>query len=583
MTTALPALQRLGRSLITLKSEPGRTARAGRWVLPIAASLLLTALLLGPATAALGLLGALAANSGRSDPMARRIKTLLVVGLTTLTMVAIGVLLAPYTWLFPPVMALLTLAVVWIWHALLTGPPGPINTLFAAAFGAYMGAHGFGMMDLLPVTTMTWGLGALGSIAVLALDPRGPGREAVDTADEAVAAYRDRSDDLSVGRANRLRSEAYEAVADAWRILRSGLAPTAVPRSASARALEERLSGIHLALIELLHTESFPTSNLDIAENFTQVPLGRPSSRYLLSAAWDRGSRPTLVAVRSALAVFLASITMIISPVGHPYWAVLSALIVLHMGASRADLTIRAAHRIIGTFVGVFVYFGIILLNPSEWVRIAIVIVAIYCMECLVTRNYAMAVTFITTFALMMTPISSSTEIRIVIRDRMVETIIGVLAAVLVIWLVGRKAPVLLVRSQYRRTLAAMLVVLGDMAIGAMESLQSHEERRNLTFELERAGVILSQQRPDDPATLSRWNPVQETVSHFGFDILAACWRDLFGGSPAAALARADLGAFIAGLPPISSQDIDTAQLVDRIDFIHMQFMGDTAREIAAR
>jgi hypothetical protein len=30
-----------------------------------------------------------------------------------------------------------SLIVIWVWHALQLGPPGPLNILFAAAFGTY--------------------------------------------------------------------------------------------------------------------------------------------------------------------------------------------------------------------------------------------------------------------------------------------------------------------------------------------------------------------------------------------------------------------------------------------------------------
>ena len=101
-------LRQLGASLLVARPTPGRVRRALRWVTPVAHGLVVTALILGPAQGAMGLLGAQAANAGRDDPMRRRIITLLVVGTATLAIQAIGLLIAPHPWLVPPVMTLIT-------------------------------------------------------------------------------------------------------------------------------------------------------------------------------------------------------------------------------------------------------------------------------------------------------------------------------------------------------------------------------------------------------------------------------------------------------------------------------------------
>lgn len=513
--------------------------------------------------------------------MRQRIKLLLIVGAATLASETIGMLTGPYPWLMPPVMAGLTLVIVWVWHATMTGPPGPINTMFAAAFGAYMATHGHTISSLIPITAFAWFTAALASVLILALDVHAPEREAVDAADAAVSAYRDRPDDTSERVANRMRSHAYNSVHEAWRVLRIGR--NRRPLTATGRDLEDHLMGIHLNLIQVLQSESFPASSLAIGANFRRVPMGRPPVVYLLKTAMQRGSRPWLVALRATLAVLLASTMMIASPVGHSYWAILSALIVLHMGASRADMTIRAAHRVVGTGIGVMVYFAIIALHPSDWAKVVIVIAAIYGLEAVVTRNYALAVVFITTFALMMTPIGSTADITTVMRDRFVETVIGVSAAVLMIWLVGGKAPVLLVRSQYRRTLGTMIAVLGDLAAGTSVTRKAREDRRNMVFELERASAILSSQRPDDPEALSRWQGVQEHVNRFGYDVMAACWRELPpGGDAPAGEAHQALADLVNDLPPISSKVIDATGLAQQITLIHRNYLIQMHRQMRA-
>ncbi len=555
--------------------------RAARWCAAVAVGLVVSCLVFGPALGSMGLIGAQAAQTGREAPMRNRVRMLLSVGAATLAMECIGALAGPHAWLMPPLFGLLTLVIVWTWHALLIGPPGPINTLFAGAFSAYMTNHGYGLTTLLRVTGFSWLVASLASVVILSLDLLAPEREAVNEADEAVSAYRDRPEDCPDRCSNRMRSRAVFAVNNAWHVLRTGRRRM-TSRTAARRGIEERLMGIHLNLIDVLRAESFPTSSLDIGENFRRVPLGRPPVRYLLRTALDRGSRPWLVAGRACLAVLLGSTMMIASPVGHAYWAILSSLIVLHMGASRADMTIRAAHRVVGTGIGVLCYFGIIVLQPVPWIRVGIVVVMIYGLEVIVTRNYALAVVCITVFALMMTPVGSRADIAVLLRDRFVETLIGVTAATGMIWLVGRRAPVLLVRSQYRRTLRRIEQVLADLADGRLVTRASREDRRTMVFELGRASEILSSQRPDDPEALSRWQSVQEEVNLFGFDVMASCWRRLPGGDPAAGQAHDALAALLGSLPPISSRTIGTRALTARISAIHWRYMSENSKRARA-
>lgn len=567
----------LVHSFMVVRPEPDRPRRAVRWVAAVAFGLLLASFVFGPERGPMGLIGAMAANAGREDPLRRRVTAVLVVGLTTLACQALGILAAPYPWLLPPLVTVVTLLIVWAWHALMVGPPGPTNACFALAFGSYLGGHGYSLGSVMPIAALAWAGSAAASIVLLMLDRHGAQRDAVDAAESAVSIYRDRPADASPEQANDMRTQAYLAVDDAWRVLRDDHGPRAWRRSGQAQALEERLRGVHHCLLDLLGMESFPAARSEVAEDLRRVPLGRPSTRYLLRSALTRGSRPRLVAGRTALAVLLASSTMFVSPVGHPYWAVLSALIVLHMGASRADLTIRSAHRVVGTGVGLVVYYGIVLVEPQPWVKVAIVIVSIYLLECFVTRNYALSVVFVTVFALMMTPVTSKALLDSVLRDRLVETVIGVSMAVLVIWLVGRRAPVLLVRSQYRRTMQVMVDVLADLASDDLVSRSARADRRDLVFELERAGGILTAQRQDAPDVLARWLSVQEQVTSFGFDVAAACWRNRPEDRDAAALAHAGLRALINALPPVSTTDIDTSELSAQLAELNRQFRRESA------
>lgn len=88
--------RRLGRSLITLQPAPGRSRQALVWTAAVGAGLVGTSLILGPSRGALGLLGAMAVNAGRDDPLRRRLRVGGTVGLATLLCEAVGLLISPY-------------------------------------------------------------------------------------------------------------------------------------------------------------------------------------------------------------------------------------------------------------------------------------------------------------------------------------------------------------------------------------------------------------------------------------------------------------------------------------------------------
>lgn len=538
---------------------------------------MVVSLVFGPLLGPLGMIGAMTGTVARDAPLRRRVVTLLVCGIVMLGCAWVGMATGNRVGLLVPAMTVLTVVIVWFWHAVRAGPPGPINLLFAAAYGGHLASAGYPTGTVLRLTALAWAVASAVSVLVFCLDVHAPEREAVDEAETAVSSYRDRSaeDDEK-----DLRGEAFVALEDAWDAMHGNRMPV-LRRRPESLELRERLTRIHLEFIELLHAEAFPASPLDIGDNFDDVPEQRPSVRYLVRTALDRGSVPWLAAQRAGFAVLLASAAMVASPVGRPYWAILSALIMLHLQASRSDLAIRGVHRVFGTVLGLGVYFGLVQLDLPVWGRLTVVIVAVYGMNCLAARNYALGVVFITVYALMMVPITPDESVTMLMTERLVETVMGVLAALVSVAVVGRRAPVLLVRGQYRRTLHAIEAVLLREATGRLHSPSAVDDRRNLVFELERAGEVLSSQRSDEPG-LKRWDDVQQAVNRFGFDVVAASWRHLPQGEAAAAHARQDLSRLIAGLPPISTRDIDQEDLTRRIDELHHAYLTGAAASPAS-
>ena len=567
--------RQLIRKLITIHHAPGRSRQAVIFVIPIAVSLVTMGLIVSPTHAAMGMIGAMGALAGNNNAPLSRARILFGVGTATIFSQCLGLMSVQIEWLLPIILASWSLIVIWVWHALQLGPPGPLNILFAAAFGAYMASRGWTVSTVFTSTVPSFLIAAIVSMIIILASPHRPVRAAVKKAENAVNAYCEPDDDADSHEVARLRSAAHAAIHLAWWAYNDGHSsgvdnPSEMSELSNLRA---RLITAHMRLEHELRLEAFPSADVSLPDHVVWTPLGRPKASYLLRTALERGSRPTMVALRAATGVFFASLLMILLPFGHPYWAVLSVLIMIHMDATRSDMTIRAIHRVLGTVVGLGLYLAIAAFGPSGWVKIGLIIVFLWTMQALVTRNYGLACIFITCFALFMTPLTKPGQMYQLAQDRIVETIVGLTIGIVTIHIVGRRAPVLLVRSQYRRTLRSMMPVLRSLSQGRTKTPQAQIERNQMVHELIQGSALLSATRPDAPQALQDWSKVDRTVTETGYDLLSVCWHTGNGPVPWARRLLADIAIFITGLPPISSQNLDAHSVAEEMEKIRMDMV----------
>ncbi len=125
---------------------------------------------------------------------------------------------------------------------------------------------------------------------------------------------------------------------------------------------------------------------------------------------------------------------------GHSYWAMMAATAAL-VGATAAHRIARGLHRIIGASAGLVLAGLILSLHPRAWQMILIVLVLQFLVELFITRHYALAQTFVTPLALLMTEVALPTSPWTLIVDRGVETLLGAgVGMVLVIFMHGVRA-----------------------------------------------------------------------------------------------------------------------------------------------
>ncbi|OFE18710.1 hypothetical protein BA895_00465 [Humibacillus sp. DSM 29435] len=119
----------------------------------------------------------------------------------------------------------------------------------------------------------------------------------------------------------------------------------------------------------------------------------------------------------------------------HPYWAMVAAIAVLS-GPDRSSRLTRSVHRVIGTFIGIGVAALLLSLDVNGVVAVLVIAALQVLAELFVARNYAVALLFITPLALLVGQLVRPAPAGPLVRDRLLETVLGAAIAVAVLLVV---------------------------------------------------------------------------------------------------------------------------------------------------
>ena len=137
----------------------------------------------------------------------------------------------------------------------------------------------------------------------------------------------------------------------------------------------------------------------------------------------------TRYALQSGAGVLVAGALATSAGIGRPYWAMVSAVVPLVARDLAVQLT-RGLHRIVGTGLGLLVAWALFALDVRGLALVALVAVLQAGAELLVGRNYALALVCVTPLALLMVHLVAPIPTGELMRDRGVETVIGVLVGI---------------------------------------------------------------------------------------------------------------------------------------------------------
>ena len=114
---------------------------------------------------------------------------------------------------------------------------------------------------------------------------------------------------------------------------------------------------------------------------------------------------------------------------GRPDWAVITAAMILHQGPDRILGSYRAAHRFVGTVLGLALLAGLSLFDVRGAALVLVCAAMMAGIEAYLVRNYGLAMVFITPLALILGALGTPADLVLVSRERLVETVIGVVVA----------------------------------------------------------------------------------------------------------------------------------------------------------
>ncbi|MGY1706412.1 FUSC family protein [Geodermatophilus sp. SYSU D00697] len=141
--------------------------------------------------------------------------------------------------------------------------------------------------------------------------------------------------------------------------------------------------------------------------------------------------RQRIHAARCAVAVLLAGGLATATGIGHPYWAMVTAVVPLVTVTLRRQV-VRGVHRVLGTVVGLGVAAPLLALRLTPIVTILVAAGLQLTTEVLVGRHYGAALVTITPLALLLVDLARPEPIGQLLADRALETLLGVAVGVLV-------------------------------------------------------------------------------------------------------------------------------------------------------
>ncbi|WP_232846533.1 FUSC family protein [Amphritea pacifica] len=152
----------------------------------------------------------------------------------------------------------------------------------------------------------------------------------------------------------------------------------------------------------------------------------------------DYINRPTEAVDNNIIAITIESLVIslfvgggyllaIMADLDNPYWVPISTAAIMQGDTFRA-IWHRNVHRIVGTTIGMGIAWAIFLLSPGPWELALLIFILSFFIEILITRNYGLAVIFITPLTVIFADITiAGSDTGHLMLSRLLDIILGCL------------------------------------------------------------------------------------------------------------------------------------------------------------
>ena len=486
-------------------------------------------------------LGAFTADYGTDRPFRNRGLQSAAIAVALAAAVTIGASAAPMMWTAVIAVSAIAVLAVWLCSALSVGPPGAYMFVLVCAAGVGISAAERPAWQIGLLVLAGGAIAWVGQMSALVAGPRGPEKSAVAAAADAVAGYLECAGGAESTVARR---RAAAALGRAWAVL-----VEYQPRAEAGGALAELREANHA--LHVLFADAMtavgagrPVSaraaetargigNLDLAPGVVadrvpdRPPLRRVSTLALLTRALRPGAHTRRVMLRVGVAAPIAGVAAGTLGIGHVYWAMAAAVLVLHQGAHRLATLERGGERVLGTAVGLGLAAAILGLYPQGLWLVLVVSMLQFAIEVFVVRNYALATVFITAMALTIASGAARADIGELLIARGADTVIGCGVGLAVYLVAARGQEVNRIGEATAEMLDRAIATTEFLARGDALSLPSRAARRDLqerVFDLVDAEDAARNGSRRDRAAAIRLAPMVAAAEHLGYATVTACW-----------------------------------------------------------
>lgn len=488
-------------------------------------------------------LGIFTADYGTDRPYVKRGIQSAVIAVALSAAVTVGMWASAVAWIAVLAVSAVAVVAVWICSALATGPPGAYMFVLVCAAGigvsaAHLPPWQVGLL-VLAGGTVAW----LGGMTPALTDPRGPEKEALAAAGDAVANYLEVA---GTPEAVGVRRRAAESLARSWTAL-VDYQPARGRSAAQLIPLREANHALHVMFADGMAAarqgEVMPngaaasaraigtlSANPSIVANRDphRPPLPPVAIPARLSGAVRRGSHDRRVMARVAVATPLTGAATAALGVGHAYWAMAAAVLVLHQGAHLTATLQRGTERVIGTMVGLCFSALILAAHPQGLWLVFIVVGLQFGIQMYIIGNYAVATVFITAIALTISAGTRRVDVGTLLADRGLDTVIGCGLGTAVFLLMARRQEAQRLTESIAGVIEGTIRATEFIINNDVSSLPARDARRALQdsiFDLDKAQESARHGSHSDQAEAVRLDGAIVAAEELGYATVAACWK----------------------------------------------------------